>query len=328
MPNNPLHLTGIHHVSTLSANIARSHDFYTRILGLRLLIKTVNQDAPQMYHLFFGDGAGSPGSDITIFDMPHAAPELRGNNAISRTTFRVAGSETLPFWESRLRTLGVPIHGAGMRDGRAVLDFEDFEGTQLSLVDDGGVGDAFPWSGTDVPAEYQLRGLGYVEVTVPTHAPTDRFLTGALGLLEDHVYPLAEAPQFNVHVYRMGEGGAHAEVHVVVRGDLPRTRYGAGGVHHVALRVPEGQRMSDWVSQVDGAGYGNSGIVDRHYFTSLYVRERNGVLFELATDGPGFDVDHPLDGDVLSLPPFLEPHREAIAGALAPLDTREFAARD
>jgi glyoxalase family protein len=125
----------------------------------------------------------------------------------------------------------------------------------------------------------------------------------------------------------MGTGGVHAEVHVIVRNDLPRTRYGAGGVHHVALRVPPTQQMTAWVDRIGGAGYGNSGIVDRHYFTSLYVRERNGVLFELATDGPGFAVDHPLDGDMLSLPPFLEPHREEIAAALAPLNTSEFAAR-
>ena len=321
-----LQLTGVHHVSTLSANIARSHDFYTRVLGLRLLIKTVNQDAPQMYHLFFGDGAGTPGSDITIFDMPHATSEIRGNNAISLTTFRVAGDSAFPYWVSRFDRLGVTHSAVGTRDGRAVLDFEDFEGTQLSLIDDSGVGTAFPWSGTDVPAEHQLRGLGYIAITVPSHAPTHRFLTDALGLVEDHVYSLAEAPQFNVHVYRIGAGGVHAEVHVIVRGDLPRTRYGAGGVHHVALRVPHGQRMSDWVARVSSSGYGNSGIVDRHYFTSLYVREQNGVLFELATDGPGFDVDHPLNGDVLSLPPFLEPQREQIEAALMPLDTSKFAA--
>ena len=137
-----LQLTGVHHVSTLSANIARSHDFYTRVLGLRLLIKTVNQDAPQMYHLFFGDGAGTPGSDITIFDMPHATSEIRGNNAISLTTFRVAGDSAFPYWVSRFDRLGVTHSAVGTRDGRAVLDFEDFEGTQLSLIDDSGVGTA------------------------------------------------------------------------------------------------------------------------------------------------------------------------------------------
>jgi glyoxalase family protein len=134
-------------------------------------------------------------------------------------------------------------------------------------------------------------------------------------------YALAEAPQYTVHVYLIGDGGAHAEVHVIVRDDLPRARYGSGGVHHVALRVPAGQEMADWVARLNGLGYQNSGIVDRHYFTSAYVREPNHVLFELATDGPGFEVDGPLDGERLSLPPFLELHRAAIEAILKPLTT-------
>jgi glyoxalase family protein len=189
----------------------------------------------------------------------------------------------------------------------------------LSLVDDRGAGAAFPWTESPVPAEHQIRGLGYTTITVPVLEPTHRFLTEALGLRADHRYPLADAPEYDVHVYAIGGGGAHAEVHVIVRDDLPRARYGAGGVHHVALRVPDGQRMEDWVGRLDALGYRNSGIVDRHYFTSAYVREPNHVLFELATDGPGFEVDGPLDGERLSLPPFLEPRRREIEAKLVPL---------
>jgi glyoxalase family protein len=312
-------LLGVHHVSALSAHIGRSRDFYVRVLGLRPVIKTVNQDAPSMYHLFFGDGAGSPGSDMTVFDMPNAAREHRGNNSISRTTFRVAGERALAYWAARLSAHGVAHGGVAGRDGRLVLDFDDPVGTQLSLVDDGGAGEAFPWEGSPVPAELQIRGLGYVVVTVPELAPTDRFLTGALGLRRVRSYPLADAPRSAVHVYQIGDGGAHAEVHVVVRDDLPRARYGSGGVHHLALRVPGGERMADWVARLDAAGYRNSGVVDRHYFTSAYVREPNGVLFELATDGPGFEVDGPMDGERLSLPPSLESRRAEIEGALRPI---------
>ena len=312
-------LTGTHHVSALSAHIGRTHDFYTRVLGLRPVIRTVNQDEPSMYHLFFGDGAGTPGSDMTVFDMPGAARERRGNNSITRTTFRVAGDGTLAWWRDRFDALAVPHAGVAERDGRAVLDFEDPEGTQLSLVDDGGAGEAFPWADSPVPAAHQIRGLGYVMITVPTLEPTDRFLRDALGLAYGHAYPVAGAPHFSAHVYRMGEGGAAAEVHVVVRDDLPRARYGAGGVHHLALRVPDGQHPADWVARLDGLGHGNSGVVDRHYFASVYVREPNGVLFELATDGPGFTVDGPLDGERLSLPPFLEPRRAEIEARLTPL---------
>ena len=320
MTTTAMPLRGIHHVSALSAHIGRSHDFYTRVLGLRPIIKTVNQDSPTMYHLFFGDGAGTPGSDMTIFDIPGAARERRGNNSITLTTFRISGGETFIYWISRLIEHGVPDYAVTVRDGRRAIDFQDSEGTPLSLIDDGGHGEAFPWSESPVPPEHQIRGLGYTTITVPELQPTHEFLAEALGLSHDHSYPVADAPRFQVHVYTIGEGGAHAEVHVVVRDDLPRARYGAGGVHHVALRAPDGQRMSEWVDRLDGYGYGNSGVVDRHYFSSVYVREPNHVLFELATDGPGFDVDGPLNADRLSLPPFLEPRRAEIERALKPLN--------
>jgi glyoxalase family protein len=256
---------------------------------------------------------------MTVFDMPNAAREHRGNNSVSLTTFRVAGERALAYWAARLDAHGVAHSGVVTRDGRRALDFDDPEGTRLSLVDDGGAGEAHPWAASPVPAESQVRGLGYVAITVPSLGPTDRFLTDALGLRRDHAYPLAEAPEFEVHVYAIGDGGAHAEVHVIVRDDLPRARYGAGAVHHVALRVPAGQSVADWVSRLDRLDHHNSGVVDRHYFVSAYVREPNGVLFELATDGPGFDVDGPLDGERLSLPPFLEPRRAEIEAQLKPI---------
>lgn len=314
-----LQLSGMHHVSSLSAQIGQSRAFYTRVLGMRPVIKTVNQDAPSMYHLFFGDGVGSPGSDMTVFDLPHSAPEHHGNNSISLTTFRVNGEQALEYWTERLTEHGVARGTVAMRDGRLALDFADPVGTQLSLIDDGGAGVAFPWVDSPVPAEFQIRGLGYSVITVPVLEPTDQFLTEALGLRADHVYVPTGAPRDRVHVYMIGDGGAHAEVHVAVRDDLPRARYGSGGVHHLAVRVPEGQSMPEWLDRLDTLGYTNSGLVDRYYFTSLYVREPNHVLFELATEGPGFQVDGPLDGERLSLPPFLEERRAEIEARLAPI---------
>jgi glyoxalase family protein len=314
-----LGLTGVHHVSSVSAHIMRSRDFYTRVLGMRPVITTVNQDDTSMYHLFFGDGAGTPGSDMTVFDIPHSAPERRGNNSISLTAFRVAGRAALDYWLARLNNFSIANTGIVSRDGRLVLDFDDSEGTPLSLVDDGGVGEAHPWSDSPVPAAHQIRGLGYTTLVVPVREETHQFLTLALGLTHDHTYLLDEAKEFSVHVYRIGVGGANAEVHLIVRDDVPRARYGAGGVHHVALRVPAGQALPEWVAKLNLLGFGNSGIVDRHYFKSVYVREPNGVLFELATDGPGFDVDGPLDDTKLSLPPFLEPRRKQIEARLEPL---------
>jgi glyoxalase family protein len=256
---------------------------------------------------------------MTVFDIPGATRERRGNNSITRTNFRVAGVDTLDWWTARLDELGVPHGAVQERGGRRVLDLDDSEGTPLALVDDEGAGEAHPWEESPVPAERQLRGLGYTEITVPALEPTDRFLTSALGLRRERRYQATNAGEHEVHVYIVGDGGAHAEVHVAVRPGLPRAKYGAGGVHHVALRVPDGQSMEEWVARLDAAGYRNSGVVDRHYFTSAYVREPNHVLFELATDGPGFEVDGPLDAERLSLPPFLEPRRGEIEAKLRPL---------
>lgn len=308
---------GMHHVSALTAHIVRTHDFYTRVLGLRPLLRTVNQDDPTMYHLFYGDGAGTPGSDITVFDMAGVLPERRGNNSITLTTFRVAGAPSLEYWAARLAEHGVEPGELHERDGRAVLDFADAEGTQLSLVADGGSGEAHPWEESPVPAEHQLRGLGYPLITVPELEPTHRFLADALGLVPSRVY---ERTDHEVHVYGMADGGVQAQVHVAVRPDWPRARYGAGGVHHVALRVPDAHQLEQWSERLDALRYVNSGLVDRHYFTSLYVREPNHVLFELATDGPGFDVDGPLDASRLALPPFLEPRRAELETRLVPLN--------
>jgi glyoxalase family protein len=312
-------LSGLHHVSALSAQIGRSHAFYTGVLGLRPVITTVNQDDPRMYHLFYSDGAGSPGSEMTVFDLPHAAPERRGNNSITRTTFRVAGETAMALWAERLAAHQVAHGGVLLRDGRLTLEFADTEGTQLALIDDGGAGAAVPWEASPVAPAQQIRGLGYSEITVPALEPTERFLVEGLGMRRERSYQLDTVARPQVLVYAMGEGGAHAEIHVNVSPTLPRARYGAGGVHHVALRVPEGQSIGAWAERLSGLGYRNTGIVDRHYFRSVYVREPNGVLFELATDGPGFEVDGPIEEGRLTLPPSLEPRRAAIEAQLKPL---------
>ncbi|MEO7998936.1 MAG: VOC family protein, partial [Gemmatimonadaceae bacterium] len=201
MTVSPLQLASLHHVSSVSAHIKRSRDFYTRVLGMRPIITTVNQDDPRMYHLFFGDGEATPGSDMTVFDIPHATRELRGNNCISLTSFRVSGANAMAYWVDRLNELEIPNIGIAERDGRSALDFDDFEGTQLSIIDDGGAGPGHAWNESPVPAAHQIRGLGYITIVVPDREPTHEFLTLALGLTHHHTYPLGEAPEFSVHVY-------------------------------------------------------------------------------------------------------------------------------
>ncbi|PNY81159.1 ring-cleaving dioxygenase [Deinococcus koreensis] len=315
----PPPLSGVHHVSALSAEIAANHDFYTRVLGLRLVKKTVNQDSPGMYHLFYADGAGSAGTDMTFFDFPRAAREHRGRDSITLTTFRVTGEAALSFWVQRLDDFGVPHGGVHYRDGRAHLDFEDVDGTRLSLFDDGGEGPrGVPNDQSDVPQEDQIQGLGYSGLTVAELAPTRDFLERGLGLREVQTY-LTDG--FTTHVFEMGEGGPHAELHVTGRDDLPHSRPGAGSVHHVALRMRDEQELRAWLFHLDAEGLGSSGRVDRHYFASIYLRDPNGLVIELATDGPGFATDESLDelGERLSLPPFLEPRRATIEAHLRPL---------
>ncbi|GGE34962.1 glyoxalase [Agaricicola taiwanensis] len=311
-----MQLIGIHHLTAVTADAPGNHAFYTKVLGLRLVKKTVNQDDVSAYHLFYADGLASPGSDITFFDWP-VERESRGTRSISRTALRVAGEGTLAYWEKRLTEAGVRHHGITERDGRTVLDFEDFEGQRLTLVD-GGDGEAHPWHGSPVPADRQIRGLGPITISVPDLGPTETVLTRVMNMRRVRSYAQEGA---EVVVYEMGSGGAAAELHVAVEPDLPQAQQGAGGVHHVAFRIPDADYEA-WTDRLRSIRLPSSGPVDRFYFRSLYFREPNGILFEIATDGPGFASDSETMetlGETLALPPFLEHRRAEIEAGLKPL---------
>ncbi|NDW06275.1 ring-cleaving dioxygenase [Jiella pacifica] len=312
-----LTLTGIHHLTAITADAPGNLDFYKRVLGMRLVKKTVNQDDTSAYHLFYADGLASPGTDVTFFDWP-APRETRGTHSIARTSLRVSGQASLDYWAGRLKENSVEVGEIRSLDGRASLDFEDPEGQRLRLVGDGGAGDANPWDGSSVPAEHQIRGLGPIVLSVPQLAPTEALLVKVMNMREVRRYEEAGA---TVHVFEMGEGGPAAELHVAVEPHLPPAGQGAGGVHHVAFRTGDNAELTEWAKRVREYRVPSSGEVERYYFRSLYFREPNGILFEIATDGPGFAVDEPLAslGESLSLPPFLEPKRAAIEANLKPL---------
>ncbi|MGI9180251.1 MAG: ring-cleaving dioxygenase [Longimicrobiaceae bacterium] len=317
-----MELKGIHHLTAISAKIRENYRFYTQVLGMRLVKRSVNQDDVSAYHLFYADAVGTPGTDLTFFDWP-VPPERRGTHTITRTHLRVKGGAALEWWAGRLEEQGVGSSGLIERDGRLTLDFEDPEGQRLSLLDDGGEGEEpQPWERSPVPAEYQVRGLGPIVMSVPSITQTDLVLTRALNMRQVREYPLGATPQPNVHVYGMGTGGPHAELHVAIQPDLPVARQGAGGVHHVAFRTPNEEEYHGWTERLNTLGIPNSGEIDRYYFRSLYFREPNGVLFEIATDGPGFAVDEdPATlGEKVVLPPFLEARRGAIVSRLKPID--------
>src|SRR5713226_9686495 len=266
-----MQLTGIHHLTAISAKPRDNLSFYTGLLGMRLVKKTVNQDDVSAYHLLYADGKANPGTDLTFFDFP-AAPERRGANSISRTGLRVAGENSLGYWRDRLRQAGAHTGDVVEVDGRLTLPFEDSEGQRLVLVDDGGAGPASPWERSSVPAEHQIRSLGPIVLNVHDLARTASVLTEVMNMRRVRDYAAPDAPA-QVHVFAMGEGGPAAELHVIEQKDLPEARQGAGGVHHVAFRTPDETQYHAWTQRLNQLGIRNSGEIDRFYFRSLYFRE-------------------------------------------------------
>lgn len=321
-------LLGLHHVSILTGKAEKNFEFYTKILGMRLVKKTVNQDNTESYHLFYADAKGNPGTEITFFDIPGLGQTYPGVCSISSTSLRVKNTTSLYFWKERFTKNGIHHEKIIKRAGRDTLAFLDYDGTRLILVADNGekgVAAGEPWGKTDVPVEHAIIGLGPVTLTVAKAEPTIQVLTEVMGFRHAGSYPSTASDFPDIEVYATGEGGAGAEVHIETRPDLPRERLGRGGVHHVAFRVPNEEEYDYWAKRIDQFGLINSGKVERYYFKALYFREPNHILFELSTDTPGFDVDEPLEtlGESLALPPFLEPHRKKIEANLRPLDLED-----
>jgi glyoxalase family protein len=321
-----MELGGLHHVTAVTTEASENVGFYTEVLGLRLVKKTVNQDDVSAYHLFYGDELGRPGTEVTFFDWPHlrVAPNHAGAGEISATELRITGREALEFWAGRLEEFGVEHPGVVERDGRSLLAFTDPEGQRLRLVDDGGseaVEGGIPWEGSPVPREVGIRGLGAIELTVRDLEPTAWVLEEVLGFRRT-----GERAQNGGSVvdFEVGPGGPGAEVRVVEEPAARQAHLGRGGVHHVAFRTPDDEEHAAWRERVRAAGLGVTPRIDRYYFRSIYFREPGGVLFEIATDGPGFtsDEDAAHLGERLSLPPFLEEHREEIEAELQPIPTR------
>ena len=319
-------LLGLHHVTAVTADARANRTFYTRALGLRLVKRTVNQDDVSSYHLFYGDALGRPGSELTFFEWSHVGPTVPGAGTVSETALTVPGdADTLARWLPWLEAHGAS-RGAVEDDpagsGRPSLAFLDPEGQRLRLVaaQSGDSRPAFtpaPWPTGSAGPGPAAAGLHAVTLCVRRPEPTARVLTEVLGLRPtggggDTFGFAAEGDAPNAQRVRL-------EVDPSPRGG----RTGAGGVHHVAFRVADAAGLTRWRQHVVAAGLGISEEIDRHYFRSLYFREPGGILFEIATDGPGFSADgeDPATlGERLSLPPFLEKRRASIEAGLAPLD--------
>ena len=313
-----MELTGLHHVTAITGNPSLNVGFYTEVLGLRLVKKTVNQDDVAAYHLFYADEEGHAGTDMTFFDWPHVGERVHGAGTITMTAFRVPGA-ALDYWAGRFRDYGVSHSGVTDDGGRRTIRFLDPEGQSLELIDDEGRPGGTPWASAPVPPEKGITGLGAVRFPVRALEATARFLTARLGFRKAREYRSADGNP--VFVYGVGPGGPGAEVHLEHRPDAPFGHAGRGGVHHVAFRTPTGDEHKSWREQLAGSGVAVTPVIDRFYFRSIYFREPTGVLFEIATDGPGFASDEPREhlGERLSLPPFLEPRRSEIEAALKPI---------
>jgi glyoxalase family protein len=303
---------GLHHVTAIAGPAQENLDFYAGVLGMRLVKKSVNQDDPGTYHLFYADAAGSPGTDLTFFPWSQLAPARPGHGLASEVALTVPPG-SLGFWRERLERYGAWIGEAGARFGEPVLALRDPHGLAVALVEAERVGFE-PWSGSPVEPERQVRGLHGARLRLADLAPTTRFLAGALGFRE-----LGEERGWQRGGVEGGGPGTHVDLHAVA--DERRGAWGTGAVHHLAWRVDDDAHQLAVREAVEAAERRPTPVIDRFWFRSVYFKEPGGVLFELATDGPGFAVDEAPEalGTSLVLPPWLEPHRGEIEAVLPTL---------
>ncbi len=315
---NPI--KGLHHVTAITSSAEKIYEFFTGVLGMRLVKKTVNQDDIQTYHLFFADDKGSAGTDMTFFDFPGMTKGVHGTNEIHKTSFRVPTDAALEYWQERLDELKISRGNIEEQFDKKILSFSDFDEQQYQLISDEknkGVATGTPWQNGPVPLEYAITGLGPIVVRISNFPALKAMLQSALLFKET-------AQEGSFHLFEMGEGGNGASVIVEHNSALPPARQGFGTVHHAAFRVEDRAALEEWIDRLDSLRLPNSGYVNRYFFESLYARVAPSILFEFATDGPGFMGDEPYEtlGEKLSLPPFLEPQREEIERMVRPIDTK------
>jgi glyoxalase family protein len=302
-------LTGLHHVTAIAADPQRNLDFYVRFLGLRLVKRTVNFDDPGTYHFYFGNDSGAPGTLITFFPWPGARPGRSGTGQVNTTSFAIpAGS--IPFWLDRARSLGVEAAGAGDRFGAPVVRFDDPDGMDMELIESEAAA-ASPATAPDIPQESAITGVHSVTMAEEAKERTAKLLQDTLGFRAEG----EEGPRFR---FRLTGSGF---VDILCAPERARAAGGAGTVHHVAFRTPDAEHQDRWRRLLLEQGLNVSPVMDRQYFQSIYFREPGGVLFEIATDSPGFAVDEEEDelGTSLRLPPQYEPLRSRIEAALPPV---------
>jgi glyoxalase family protein len=306
-------ITGIHHVTCIAGDAQENLDFYTGTLGMRMVKKSVNQDVPDTYHLFFADADGHPGTDLTFFPWPQM-PAMKAGIGLSMEVSLAVPAGTLDYWSARLREHGVQASAVEMRLGERVLPLTDPHGLHVALVETSDAREFTPWDKSPVTAGKQILGLHSVRLWERDLDLTSAFLTNVLGFK-------AAGEEDGWHRFAVGKGGSGAHLDVRALPDEHRGAWGVGAIHHVAWRVPDERAQLIMQSRVAAARRRPTEVIDRFWFKSVYFLEPGGVLFEIATDGPGFTADEELEalGEKLVLPPWLEPMRSEIESALPPL---------
>lgn len=308
----PATIPGIHHVTCITGDTQKCVDFYVSVLGLRFVKKSINQDLPDTYHIYFGDYLGSPGSAMTFFGWPTWPSRRRGSGQITTVSFAVP-KDSLSFWSARLRELGIDARRTARFGVDAIL-LEDPDGIELELVADAGDSGWQPWNESPVDVDHQVRRFHSVTLTVAGAARSLELLQGTLGF--ERV-----GQEGNRTRLQTGAGGPSAIVDVIESPEGAEGVESQGTVHHVAWRTADGETQAEWREALVEAGRNVTPVIDRWYFTSIYFREPGGVLYEIATDGPGFTVDEPPAqlGTGLSLPPWFQVRRDRLDSVLPPI---------
>src|SRR4051812_15978035 len=308
-------VTGIHHITCIAGDAQENLDFYVGVMGMRLVKKSVNQDSPDTYHLFYADGDAHPGTDLTFFPWPGMPPGRDGTGLASEIALAIP-LDSIDFWRGRLSKSGVSAGAIETRRGARAITFRDPHGLALALVETNDRREFTPWSKSSVPADRQVMGLHSVRLQERDLRLTEAFLTGTLGFV-------TMGEEAGWHRFGLGAGGSGCHLEIREMPDVPRGQWGVGSMHHVAWRVPDDATELRVKDQVALAHRRPTEVIDRFWFKSVYFLEPGGVLFELATDGPGFDVDEEKEalGERLVLPPWLEPNRNEIERALPKLKT-------
>ncbi len=310
-------ISGIHHVTAIASDPQRNLDFYTQVLGLRLVKRTVNFDDPGSYHFYFANETGSPGTILTFFPWPGAARGRQGVGQVTVTSFSIP-EQSLKFWEERLLKAGVSTGRSGKRLGEEVLTLADPDGLRLELIGSPWAKADHAWAGSTVPAEHAVHGFHSVTLSEQGYERTARVLS-TMGFRK-------VSEEGNRFRFEVGEGGSGARADVLCASEAPHGRIGAGTVHHIAWRVADDESQKSWRQHLVDHDLDVTPVMDRCYFHSIYFREPGGVLFELATDPPGFATDEPVEtlGEGLKLPIWLERYRGEIEKALPPIELHRF----